>query len=358
MRICFLAPSNSAHTKKWCQYFLTQGHEVHVVSFCDEQIPGATVHYIPTGVATDGGDGQKLKYLLKAGQVRKAVRGLKPDVLNVHYATSYGAVAALSGLHHYALSVWGSDIYEFPKRSIFHRCLLQFSLRRAKYLFSTSRAMAEEAGQYTKKSFSITPFGVDLQLFSPEKREKRDGFVIGTVKALAPAYGIDTLLNAAALLRKNRPDIPLQLRIAGKGSHAEQYQALAEELGISDITCWLGFISQQQAAWEWANMDVAVVCSNAESFGVSAVEAQASARAVIISDVPGLMEATNPGHSSLVVPKGNEKALAEALAKLYDDPCLAEEMGKAGRRFVEEHYELTDCFRKVEALFETMKTNH
>ena len=353
MKICFLAPANSAHTQKWCRYFVSQGHIVDVVSFVDSKIDGVTVHYIDTGASANGSDKDKLKYLLKSGAVRRVIKQLKPDIVNVHYATSYGTVAALTGLKNYILSVWGSDIYEFPQKSPLHRALLKFSLAKATHLFSTSKAMADEASRYTKKSFHITPFGVDMDLFAPEKRNRNDkDFVIGTVKSLAPAYGIDVLLKAVALIRKEHSQIPLKLRIAGKGPCEEEYHTLASDLDIQDITTWLGFIPQKQAAAEWSNMDVAVVCSNSESFGVSAVEAQSCGCPVVISDVPGLMEATKPEETSIVVPKKDERALADALIALYNDANLRKRMSIAGRQYVAKNYELNDCFRKVGSLFE------
>lgn len=355
MKICFLAPANSAHTKKWCRYFVSQGHAVDVISFIDAQIPDVTVHFIDTGASAGGSDKDKLKYLLKAGAVRKLVKKIAPDVVNVHYATSYGTVAALARLKNYALSVWGSDIYEFPQKSPLHRALLKFSLKKASHLFSTSKAMAEEASKYTKKPFEITPFGVDMDLFSPEKRTDHADFIIGTVKSLAPAYAIDLILKAAAILRKEHPQIPLKVRIAGKGPCEQEYRELAAQLEMEDITTWLGFIPQEQAASEWANMDAAVICSNSESFGVSAVEAQSCGCPVVISDIPGLMEATKPGETSIVVPRGNERALADALVRLYNDPSLRKQMGITGRVYVAENYELTACFRKVEMLFNQIR---
>ena len=84
----------------------------------------------------------------------------------------------------------------------------------------------------------------------------------------------------------------MQLRIAGKGPQENEYKALAKELGIENITNWLGFIPQEQAALAWACMDCGILPSESESesFGVSAVEAQACCTPVIISDIPGLME--------------------------------------------------------------------
>lgn len=355
MKICFVGPAGSAHIRKWCAWFTGRGHEVHVISFTPGEIPGVAVHLVDLGVDPDGSDLGKLKYLTAGGKIRGLIREIGPDVVNAHYATSYGIAMALSGVKGYALSVWGSDIYDFPRRSVLHRSLLQFSLKKAGVLFSTSRAMADEAGKYTGRPFAITPFGVDMKLFSPGKRNRtEDGFVVGTVKALYDKYGIADLLRAAAAVKEK--GIPLRLRIAGKGPQEADYRALAAELGIDGITDWLGQIPQEQAAVEWANMDVAVIPSTqeSESFGVSAVEAQACGTAVIISDIPGLKEAA--GETGIVVPGKNPEAIAEAIEKLYQDPELRKKMGEAGRKYAEQNFELNKCFSKIEALLWTRGT--
>ena len=307
------------------------------------------VHLVDLGVDPDGSDLGKLKYLTAGGKIRKIIQEIRPDVVNAHYATSYGIAMALSGVKGYALSVWGSDIYDFPRRSALHKSLLQFALKKAGMLFSTSMAMAEEAGKYTNRQFEITPFGVDMELFAPEKRNRMDeGFVIGTVKALFDKYGIADLLRATAIVKEK--GIPVRLRIAGQGPQEAKYKALATELGIDSITDWLGQIPQEQVAMEWANMDVAVVPSTleSESFGVSAVEAQACGTAVIISDIPGLKETA--GETGIVVPRKNPEAIAEAVVKLYGDPELRKQLGEKGRKHVVENYELNRCFEKIEAL--------
>ena len=347
-----MAPATSAHIIKWCRYFTGHGHEVHVVSFIEGTIPGVEVHYIDSPATVSSSDLRKLSYLTRIIKIRKTVSHIKPDIIHAHYASSYGAVAALSGMKDYVLSVWGSDIYEFPQKSWWHRLFLQFSLSRATYLFSTSRAMAVEAGNYTDKEFVITPFGVDTELFSPEKRSRRDGdFVIGTVKGLYYIYGIDDLLKAAAAIRKEHPEIPLRVRIAGKGEDEASLRRLAEELGIASSVEWLGFISQEQAAAEWANMDLAVIPSVEESFGVSAVEAQSCGCPVIISDLPGLKESTLPGRSSMIVPVKNDRKLAETIVSLYQDPEKRHRMGENGRRFVLEQYDYETCFHRIEEQF-------
>lgn len=365
MKICFIAPANNYHTQKWCNWFKSRGYQIDVISFVKGEIDGCTVHYVDSGAGVRESDIKKIKYLFQAGKVNKMVKAIAPDIINVHYATSYGTVAALARLENYYLSVWGSDIYDFPQKSFLHRIMLKFSLNSARFLFSTSEAMAKEAAKYTEKEFVVTPFGVDCKLFSPDKTNKRvcndintkngKDFVIGTVKSLSDKYGIATLIRAVALLKQLHPEIPVKLRIAGKGPQENEYKALARELKIENITHWLGFISQEQAAVEWANMDCGIIPSESESesFGVSAVEAQACATPVIISDVPGLMEATVPGVTSVVVERGNFKMLAEKIYEMYIDVKKRKQMGINGNQFVNNIYELNNCFTKIENYYKS-----
>lgn len=352
MKICFVAPADNYHTKKWCKWFITQGHTVHVISFVHGDIDGAIVHYVETGAKTDSNDSKKLSYLFKAKKVKKIIDEINPDIVNAHYVSSYGAVVALSGVKNYIVSMWGSDVYEFPQKSVLHRALVSFSLMRATYLFSTSYAMANEAKKYTSKDITITPFGVDMQLFRPIQSTHSD-FVVGTIKSLTPKYGIDTLIQAVAKVKQIRPDIPIRLHIAGKGNYEEEYRNLAYKLGINDITKWLGFIDQESVAREWNNMDIAIVASTAQSetFGVSAVEASACSRPVIITDIEGLKETTVPGKTSIVVPVKDHEVLAEKIIYLYDNPKVREKLGQEGRKFVEEHFELNNCFKTIENKF-------
>lgn len=361
MKICFLAPANNYHTIKWCNWFSSRGHEVSVISFVNGEIKGTKIYWINSGAETNASDVKKLKYLLQAGKVRKIIKLINPDIVNAHYATSYGTVAALAGLRGYILSVWGSDVYDFPNKSLLHKILLKYSLFRAKNIFSTSKSMAKEINKYTSKKVYVTPFGVDMDLFNPNKRrldrDKNVEFIVGTVKALKEKYGIEDILRAVAIVREKYPEINIKLRIAGKGEDEYRYKKIAKQIEIDDITTWLGFISQEEAAMEWANMDVAIIASISESFGVSAVEAEACETATIITNIPGLMEATDPSITSIVVKRHCAEEIAEAIYYLYNHEELRYKMGKAGRRYVFERYEINKCFEDIELLYKKMRKN-
>src|SRR4030042_230985 len=83
-----------------------------------------------------------------------------------HDILSYGFIGALSGFHPFIISVWGSDVYDFPYRSIFHKILLKHNLSKADIILSTSHAMADQVRKFTHKNILVTPFGIDLKRFS------------------------------------------------------------------------------------------------------------------------------------------------------------------------------------------------
>ena len=349
MRICFLAPANNYHTKKWCEYFVSKGHEVHVISFIDDEIKKVKVHYIDTGVSVNDSDLKKIKYLSKIKEIKKLVKNINPDIINAHYATSYGMVAALCKFD-YVLSVWGSDVYKFPKKSFIHKLYFKYLIMKSKYILSTSKVMADELKKYTSKNIYVTPFGVKMDLFNPDKKDGRykKYFTVGTIKSLKEKYGIKYIIDAVNLAKNDIPNI--KLIIGGTGVLEESLKKYASEK-IVDVE-WLGDISQEEASSVWANIDVAIIPSidDSESFGVSVIEAEASSIPVIVSDVPGLLETTTD-KSRIVVKRKNSIEIKDAIKELYFDKKLRENLGKNGRKFVVKNFEYNKCFKYIEDLF-------
>lgn len=107
MKICFLGNANSVHLQKWCKWFSERGHEISVISLERGTIQGANVIYVDRESTDQGWFSRKLKYFRLAKAFRNTIADLKPDIVNAHYVTSYGRIAALAGIKDYVLSVWG-----------------------------------------------------------------------------------------------------------------------------------------------------------------------------------------------------------------------------------------------------------
>lgn len=356
MKICFVGPSGSIHLKKLASYFSANGNEVHIVSFEKDKIENTAHHYIQNSVNPDGGELQKFKYLLSSKKINKIVKEIEPDVLSVHYASGYGIPVAFSLLKNYVLSVWGSDIFHFPRKGPVHYFLLKHCLNRASAIFSTSYVMLRETQKYTKKPIYVTPFGVDINLFTPHK-QKNKKFVMGTIKTIQKVYGIDVAIKAIAEIHRVYPDFDFVFKIAGRGKDEAKFKELASRLGVSQYIEWLGYISQEEAAKVWGSLDLALIPSRRESFGVSALEAQACEVPLIISNAPGLLETTLPGLSSLVFGVGNYKQLAYRIMELVNDKSKREYLGKNGREYVVKEFDNILCLKRIEKLYQEVLLN-
>ncbi len=341
--------------KKWCKFFKNKEYDIHVISLNDGDIDGVTVHSFNKDLdkIRKGNSFNKISYIKYFNDIKKIIERINPDVVHAHYATSYGLLGALSGFHPYIISVWGSDVYDFPKGSFVKRRMVEYNLSKADIIMSTSKVMAKETSQYTTKNIEITPFGVNIDRFKPfsDKYKKRDNLVVGTVKTLEPKYGIEYLIRAFAKVKQRHSNIKLE--IAGVGAQKDFLLNLCEELDIKENVEFLGFINQEKVIEAFNRFDIAVFPStlDSESFGVAAVEAQACGTPVIVSNVGGLPEATYPNNSSLLVNKKSVDELAVAIEKLIEDDNLRINMGKSGRKFVEDNFNIEDNFNKVDTIY-------
>jgi glycosyltransferase involved in cell wall biosynthesis len=363
MKILMLSAPGSTHTIKWVRSLADQGLKIAVfgLSDCDPSVysshPSIELHTLSFNrslVRSGLGSPAKLSYLRAVSKVKQIIAEFKPDIVHAHFATSYGLLGALSGFHPYVLSVWGSDVYDFPHKSILHRALLRFNLRRADKVLSTSHMMAAETRKYTSKTISVTPFGIDLTLFSPKPVKSLfddSQIVIGTIKALENVYGIDTLIRAFELLKKKYPALPLKLMLVGSGSQEQYLKDLADTLNLAQDTIFTGQISYDRVVDYHNMLSIFVSLSNRESFGVAVVEASACEKPVVVSNVGGLPEVVENGVTGFVVRANNPEQAAAAIEKLILDPELCLKMGQTGRNRVSKLYNWPDNVNQMTNIY-------
>lgn len=358
MKIALLSGASSIHTVRWANGLASAGHEVHVISqqpVVDPFGPAVKVYLFPfRGV---------IGYFTMVPAVRKLLRKIKPDIVNAHYASGYGTTARLVDYRPWVLSVWGSDVYDFPHKSPLHRWLVKKNLRAADQVASTSYCMADETRTLTPElvDIAITPFGVDLNAYAglkPETAEQKPKLVIGTVKTMKPTYGIDVLIEAYALLLNSLQAKPglnapeLELRLVGGGEQTAELQALAQRLGVAESVNFVGRVPHTEVPRELAKLDIYVALSRIESFGVAIIEAGAAGRPVVVSDAGGLPEVTVEGETGFVVPREDPQAAAVALEKLVLGAELRHRMGSAGQAHVAKHYSWDACIETMLGVYQ------
>ncbi len=352
MRVVYLADAPYIHTRRWVTHFARLGWDAHVISFRPAEIEGATVHYVD-GLEAIG----KARYVVHARRVRSLIQELRPDLLHALHLTSYGFLAGLSGVHPSIVSVWGTDVLEAPSLSPLHRWITKHALARAGAITATGVRLAEATLPWTPagKPVTVIPYGVDLEQFAPEAlapRPPRARVTVGAVSRLSPEKGFEYLLRAAAALRDRGCDVDVVL--AGDGPSRPALTRLASELRIDDRVRFLGEIAHEDAPATLAALDIAVMPSTWEGFGVSALEASAMRLPVIASNIHGLPDVVIDGVSGVLVPPTDVDALATAIERLATDASLCATMGAAGRAFVEREYRWQDNALLMERLYAEM----
>jgi glycosyltransferase involved in cell wall biosynthesis len=280
----------------------------------------------------------------------------QPQVVHAHYATSYGLLGSLSGFHPFMLSVWGSDVFEFPDRSVFHKWLLKFNFKRADTILATSEALKKRIGNYTRKRVGIVPFGVDTSVFypMPASNKENGAIYIGMVKALEEKYGLAVIIDAMQILMKKHPQMNFKLLLVGEGEGFEYYRDQIKSLDLSDSVILTGKVPHDQIHYYHNLIDIFLNVSIVnESFGVSVLEAMACGKPVIVSDAPGLVEIVN-SENSIIVPKGNSLELHDAIEKLANDPELRIRMGEEGRKHVQLNYEFSQSLEIMDNTYKNM----
>lgn len=368
MRILLLSDSDSPHTLKWAKSIQKSGFTVGLFSISKidlslyEDSPDITLFTsgVPKEVQFKRETSlSKLIYLQSLKSIKNAINIFNPDILHAHYLSSYGFLGSLVKFQPLIISVWGADIYNFPKKSFIHWLIVKYSLLKADIILSTSNAMKFETEKYTPKVVEVTPFGIQLDKFYPQKVTNlfnSENIVIGTIKTLEKKYGIEFLIRAFKIVKDKRPNIPTKLLIVGRGSLTDKLKSLVVELGLTKDTIFTGYIENFEIAKYHNMLDIAVYPSieESESFGVSVLESSACGKPVIASAVGGLPEVVDDGKTGYLVRKEDPIAIAEKLIKLIDDSKLRTALGLNGISKVKDEYDWVNSVAKMISVYKTV----
>ena len=200
----------------------------------------------------------------------------------------------------------------------------------------------------------IPQFGVDPDLFRPQThpaQRPRDPapFTIGFAGRLVEEKGLLVLAEALALL-----DGPWRLALYGDGPLRETLAARLADGGLSERVTFHPRVASAAMPEVLAGLNAVVLPSLTrphwkEQFGRVLIEAMACGTPVVGSDsgeIPHVI-----GEGGLVVPEGDAATLAAALARLRDEPGLAEALGRAGRARVLAHYTQAQIAAQTAAVY-------
>lgn len=142
--------------------------------------------------------------------------------------------------------------------------------------------------------------------------------VFGTISRLHTNKGIDIFLKAFKILRDQ--NILARAVIAGSGPEEEKLKALTKQLGLVNDVKFIGWVTDKKQFY--ANLDVFVLPSRVEPFGITVIEAMAAGVPMIITDCAGPISFVRDGKEAYIVPRENEVELSSAMYNILEDNHL------------------------------------
>jgi glycosyltransferase involved in cell wall biosynthesis len=294
-------------------------------------------------------------FVLKA---RRLIREGQFDVLHLHRSRDLGAFAWLKSpprlltLHMYS---------RLPKRDLYH----QFIYHRLDRLLTISQMMQ----QTVLRTLPVKPekvqtlyHGVDVEGLrsragNPLQTRQRLGippevFLVGLVGRLEPMKGQEVLLKAIGHIYQRFPRLHAVLvgaTDAAVPGYDQSLRDLARNLDISDRVHFAGF--QVDTAPIFAALDLFVLASEQEAFGLVLLEAMAQEVAVIATNAGGVPEIVQDGINGRLTPYGDDLALAEALSSLMEEEAQRHRLARAGFHTVCEKFTLARHLEGLETHF-------
>lgn len=295
------------------------------------------------------------RFVFGPGPILGALRR-RPDVVDIHEEP--GSLAAFEVLVlRWFSGAWRSRVVFYSAQNIFKRYPIPFRWFEAAMFRAASAAYVcnEEAKRILeRKGFAgeirVIPLGIDAHLFEPRDTASTDRpFTVGYAGRLEEHKGIAVLLGAIARLDGT------SLRIVGEGPDRERLVALADDLNLNGRVAFDRFASRDEIADFYREIDVLAVPSLPrpnwlEQFGRVAAEAMSVGTPVVASASGSLPEVVGPG--GLLVPPGDEAALAAALESLRDDGRRAE-LGAAASAWAS-RFRWDEVARQHRALYEAV----
>ena len=199
---------------------------------------------------------------------------------------------------------------------------------------AVSKPAMEYVARHFPGDYTIIPNGIDSKHFSPDVQsidefsdEKTNILFVGRMEK---RKGLDYLLKAYEQIKKEVPDS--RLIAVGPGARLrKKYEKRISRNGLKDVT-FIGYISYDDLAKYYKTADI--VCSPAtgwESFGIVLLEAMATAKPLVASNIEGYASVMTHGVEGLLVPPKNVEELTKALFSLISDKPLQQQMGAKGR---------------------------
>lgn len=241
----------------------------------------------------------------------------KPDIVHAHFWRNGFFVAKNMNQFDIKLVITEhlSKIHleEIPKKI---REYALFAYRKSSLLIAVSPSLAKNISKKFNINSVYIPNVIDASLFQNIQKRKHEGFLIISVGSLTSEKRMDLLIKSFAQFKKWNLDT--RLFIFGEGPERQKIQKLIIDLDLEDSVILYGICPREVIAEKMKECDLFVLVSQAETFGVSYVEAMAAGLPVIATKCGGPEAFVNQSNG-LLIEKDDLEATTKAIQYMYDN---------------------------------------
>lgn len=286
---------------------------------------------------TNGSRARVTLDLTRYREVRRLLRRARFDIIHVH-APLTPALTWMALLGSDTVNV--ATFHAQRDGSAWYRALAPLFAPVVNRL-DTRIAVSEPARAFVSRYFPadyiVVPNGIDLDRFSPEVEPfpwASDGAprILFIGRHDEPRKGLDVLLRAMPALRSHIPGVRL---IVGGGGDERRHAATLDAVGRDGIS-FTGVIAPEDLPRYYASCDAFCAPSNGhESFGIVLLEAMATGKPIVASDIPGYASVMTHGQEGLLSPPNDPAGLSDAISAVLTNGNMAAAFGAAGQTTAE-----------------------
>lgn len=298
--------------------------------------------------------------------IKKIIRSINPQIVHTHTSKA-GVIGRLAAQHLHIPTLIHSThglIYSvdanIPGISgslplTFFKAVEKYLGRKTHHLITLSE---QETGDAIKLQLAppanilSIPNGIPLKHFSDIQRDitswKVPHIRLGIAGRLNSEKGHDLLLKCFKKVLEKRPNVTL--KIAGSGPLQNELEATAQQLNIQDQVVFCGY--QNDIASFLAGIDIFVLSSHYEGFGLVLVEAMAAGLPIVATDVGGVREVIQDGKNGIIIPPGREDEMTMGIEYFLQNPELAYQFGQAGREHAMKNFSILNMVKKHIQLYQ------
>lgn len=268
----------------------------------------------------------------------------RPDLLHVNWPFPHGLMAwpasKLLGIP-MVFSFYGGELLlakKFPFVANILRWLLPVA-REVTVISSFTHGLVRQL--VASQPLTLIPYGLTIEAKPAKVRQPSEVPRLLFVGRLDERKGVRYLLEALPLILAEQQ---VKLSIVGKGILEAELKAQSQKLRLDAVVDFLGFVTKEELAEEYANCDIfvlpAIVDSkgDTEGLGIVMIEALAHAKPVVATAVGGIPDVITPEVTGKLVPEKNPEALAKAIVDLLRDPEIAAAMGQKGLLDIQDRF--------------------